>query len=29
MSFEEEKPFSCPLPTGPDLSNLTVVELAP
>ena len=29
MSSEDEQPGSCPLPTGPDLSKLTVVELAP
>ncbi len=29
MSNEHEPPVSCPLPSGPDLSKLTVVELAP
>ena len=29
MSSEDEHPVSCPLPTGSDLSKLTVVELAP
>ena len=29
MSSEDEYPVSCPLPTGSDLSKLTVVELAP
>ena len=28
-SGEDEHPVSCPLPSGPDLSKLTVVELAP
>jgi hypothetical protein len=28
MRNEEEYPVSCPLPSGPDLSKLTVVELA-
>ena len=29
MSSEGRYPVSCPLPSGPDLSKLTVVELAP
>ena len=29
MSSEEKHPVSCPVPSGPDLSNLTVVELSP
>ena len=29
MSNKNENPVSCPIPTGPDLSKLTVVELAP
>jgi len=29
VSNENENPVSCPIPTGPDLSKLTVVELAP
>ena len=29
MSSDNEYPVSCPLPTGSDLSKLTVVELAP
>jgi Domain of unknown function (DUF5619) len=29
MSGEHEQPASCPLPAAPDLSKLTVVELAP
>jgi hypothetical protein len=29
MSDEHEQPASCPLPYAPDLSKLTVVELAP
>ena len=29
MSNENEKPVSCPIPSGPDLSKLTVVDLAP
>jgi len=29
VSTEDEHPISCPLPTAPDLSNLTVVEFAP
>jgi hypothetical protein len=28
MRNEDEHPVSCPLPSGPDLSKLTVVELA-
>lgn len=27
MSNENEQPVSCPIPAGPDLSKLTVVEL--
>lgn len=29
MSDKNEYPDSCPLPTAPDLSKLTVVDLAP
>ena len=29
MPRENENPVSCPISTGPDLSKLTVVELAP
>ena len=29
MTSEHDKPVSCPVPAGPDLSNLTVVELLP
>ena len=29
MSSENENPVSCTISTGPDLSKLTVVELAP
>ena len=29
MSDDHEQPVSCPLPSAPDLSKLTVVDLAP
>ena len=29
MSNEHEQPVSCPIPSAPDMSNISVVELAP
>jgi hypothetical protein len=29
MSDEQDNPVSCPVPSEPDLSNLTLVELEP